>query len=121
MCCACAVRIAIVDEAHNARTKIPLSTRWCGLNPALIVEFTATPVTPEEHKPGKGHLRLECVEHYVSAAELKAADMIKLPVILRGRSDPKETIGDAIAWLDELVTLAGAEERETDEFTGWSC
>ncbi len=41
--------------------------------------------------------------------------MIKLPVILRGRSDPKETIGDAIAWLDELVTLAGAEEKETDD------
>ena len=107
--------IVIVDEAHNARTNLSFDT-LARLNPALIVEFTATPVTPEEHKPEKG-IYASNVLHHVSAAELKAADMIKLPVILRGRSDPKETIGDAIAWLDELVTLAGAEEKETDEFT----
>ncbi len=107
--------MVIVDEAHNARTNLSFDT-LARLNPALIVEFTATPVTPEEHKPEKG-VYASNVLHHVSAAELKAANMIKLPVILRGRSDPKETIGDAIAWLDELVALAGAEERETGEFT----
>ena len=82
--------------------------------PSIIVEFTATPVTPDEHNPAKG-LYASNVLHHVSAAELKAEDMIKLPVILRGRAEPRDTIGDAIAWLDELVTLAGAEESETGE------
>ncbi len=107
--------MVIVDEAHNARTNLSFDT-LARLAPALIIEFTATPVTPEEHKPEKG-IYASNVLHHVSAAELKAADMVKLPVILRGRSDPKETIGDAIAWLDELVMLAGAEVKETGEFT----
>lgn len=106
--------MVIVDEAHNARTNLSFDT-LARLNPSLIVEFTATPVTPDEHNPGKG-VYASNVLHHVSAAELKAADMIKLPVILRGRPEPKDTIGDAIAWLDELVSLAGAEEKETGEF-----
>lgn len=106
--------MVIVDEAHNVRTNLSFDT-LARLNPALIVEFTATPVTPEEHKPERG-VYASNVLHHVSAAELKAAYMIKLPVILRGRSDPKDTIGDAIAWLDELGELAGAEEKETGEF-----
>ncbi len=106
--------MVIVDEAHNVRGKLSFDT-LARLNPSLIVEFTATPVTPDEHKPEKG-IYASNVLHHVSAAELKAAEMIKLPVILRGRPDPRETIGDAIAWLDELVTLAGAEEKETGEF-----
>jgi len=106
--------MVIVDEAHNARTSLSFDT-LARLKPSLIVEFTATPVTPEEHKPEKG-VYASNILHHVSAAELKAADMIKLPVILRGRPEPRETIGDAIAWLDELVTLAGAEEKETGEF-----
>lgn len=106
--------MVIVDEAHNARTSLSFDT-LARLNPSLIVEFTATPVTPEEHKPERG-VYASNILHHVSAAELKAADMIKLPVILRGRSDAKETIGDAIAWLDELAGLAAAEELETGEF-----
>ena len=106
--------MVIVDEAHNARTSLSFDT-LARLNPSLIVEFTATPVTPEEHKPDKG-IYASNILYHVSAAELKAADMIKLPVILRGRPEPRETIGDAMAWLDELVTLAGAEEKATGEF-----
>lgn len=106
--------MVIVDEAHNARTDLSFDT-LARLKPSLIVEFTATPVTPEEHKPEKG-IYASNVLHHVSAAELKAADMIKLPVVLRGRADPRETIGDALAWLDELKTKAEAEEKATGEF-----
>ena len=106
--------MVIVDEAHNARTDLSFDT-LARLKPSLIIEFTATPVTPEEHKPEKG-IYASNVLHHVSAAELKAAEMIKLPVILRGRSDPRENIGDAMAWLDELTTTASAEEKMTDEF-----
>jgi len=106
--------VVIVDEAHNARTDLSFDT-LARLKPSLIVEFTATPVTPEESKPEKG-IYASNVLHQVSAAELKAADMIKLPVILRGRANHTETIGDAIAWLDELADTARAEEKVTGEF-----
>ena len=106
--------IVIVDEAHNARTDLSFDT-LARLKPSLIVEFTATPVTPEEHKPEKG-VYASNVLHQVSAAELKAAEMIKLPVILRGRAEPRETISDAIAWLDELTETAVKEGTETGEF-----
>lgn len=106
--------MVIVDEAHNARTDLSFDT-LARLKPSLIVEFTATPVTPEEHRPEKG-IYASNVLHHVSAAELKAADMIKLPVVLRGRTDPRETIGDAMAWLDELTATAGREEKATGEF-----
>src|SRR5690606_22376636 len=106
--------MVIVDEAHNARTSLSFDT-LARLSPSLIVEFTATPVTPDEADPSKG-IYASNVLHHVSAAELKAADMIKLPVILRGRPEPRDTIGDAIAWLDELAATAGAEEAETGEF-----
>jgi type III restriction enzyme len=106
--------MVIVDEAHNARTDLSFDT-LARLKPSLIIEFTATPVTPEEHKPEKG-IYASNVLHQVSAAELKAAEMIKLPIILRGRADPRETIGDAIAFLDGLGDTAKLEEKVTGEF-----
>ncbi|KQU01598.1 DEAD/DEAH box helicase [Rhizobium sp. Leaf453] len=106
--------MVIVDEAHNARTDLSFDTLG-RLSPSLIVEFTATPVTPEEHN-SEGGIYASNVLHHVSAAELKAEEMIKLPVILRGRSDPRDTIGDAMAWLDELSATARSEEAVTGEF-----
>jgi type III restriction enzyme len=106
--------MVIVDEAHNARTDLSFDT-LARLKPSLIIEFTATPVTPEEHKPEKG-IYASNVLHQVSAAQLKAAEMIKLPIILRGRADPRETIGDAIAFLDGLGDTAKLEEKATGEF-----
>lgn len=106
--------MVIVDEAHNARTDLSFDTLG-RLSPSLIVEFTATPVTPEEHDPDKG-IYASNVLHHVSAAELKAEEMIKLPVILRGRADPRDTLSDAMAWLDELSATARAEESITGEF-----
>ena len=106
--------MVIVDEAHNARTELSFDT-LARLSPSLIVEFTATPLTPQEHDPAKGRYASN-VLHQVSAAELKVADMIKLPIVLRGRADPRETIADAISWLDELVETAAKEEATTGEF-----
>ncbi|MGH6852364.1 MAG: hypothetical protein ACREDJ_04020, partial [Methylocella sp.] len=93
--------MVIVDEAHNARTHLSFDVQ-ARLAPALIVEFTATPVTPDNAEAVKGVIPSN-VLHQVSAAELKAAEMVKLPVVLRGRPDPNETIADAIGWLDELA------------------
>jgi type III restriction enzyme len=106
--------MVIIDEAHSARTDLSFEM-LSRLSPSVIVEFTATPIKADEHKPDKG-IYASNVLHMVSASELKAADMIKLPVVLRGRPDPTQTVSDAIAWLDELDTLAGLERAQTGEF-----
>ncbi|MFN3859646.1 MAG: DEAD/DEAH box helicase [Caulobacter sp.] len=95
--------MVIVDEAHNARTDLSFAT-LARLAPSLILELTATPAADSN------------VLHHVSAAELKAADMIKLPIVLRGRPDWKETVRDARSWLETLTDKARAEEARTGEF-----
>jgi type III restriction enzyme len=95
--------MVIVDEAHNARTALSFAT-LARLSPSVILELTATPAADSN------------VLHHVSAAELKAADMIKLPIILRGRADWKETVRDARTWLETLTDKARAEEAATGEF-----
>ena len=59
-----------VDEAHNARTDLSFSTLGEVL-PSCIIEFTATPAQAGTASN---------VLHRVSAAELKAAQMVKLPL-----------------------------------------
>lgn len=62
--------IIIVDEAHNVRSEISFQT-LARFNPSCILEFTATPKT-------EGHpSNVLCS---VSARELKAEDMIKMPI-----------------------------------------
>lgn len=104
--------MVIVDEAHNARTALSFDT-LARLKPSLIVELTATPVT--EHAPDKGILASNVLTH-VSAAELKAENMIKLPIVLHGREDWKAVVGDAIRWRDQLEEIAKAERAVTKEY-----
>ena len=95
--------ILIVDEAHNARSPLSFVT-LARLDPSAIIELTATPAADSN------------ILHHVSAAELKDAEMIKLPIILRGDPDWKETIRQAKAQLEELAEAAAAEEATTREF-----
>jgi type III restriction enzyme len=98
--------IVIVDEAHNARTPLSFET-LARFNPSCIIEFTATPDT--EKNPSN-------VLHSVSAAELKADQMIKLPIRLETRPSWKELIGDAITLRKRLEDAALAERRATEEY-----
>jgi len=98
--------IVIVDEAHNARTTLSFET-LARFNPSCIIEFTATPDT--ENNPSN-------VLHTVSAAELKADNMIKLPIRLETRPDWKELVGDAITLRKHLEELALSERRATGEY-----
>ncbi|HUF41426.1 MAG TPA: hypothetical protein VMR20_05680, partial [Verrucomicrobiae bacterium] len=56
--------------------------------------------------------------HHVSAAELKAADMIKLPlrVITRQPSQKDQLLADAIALRSDLERLAATEGQNTGEY-----
>lgn len=65
--------ILIVDEAHNTKGKLSFET-YKRLNPKCLIELTAT---PQESN----------VLYSVSAAELKSAEMIKLPVVLTEHPD----------------------------------
>ena len=98
--------IVIVDEAHNARTSLTFDV-LARFNPACILELTATPDT--DKNPSN-------VLYQVSAAELKAEDMIKLPILLQARENWRELLSDAIAKLNQLETQARAEETQTGEY-----
>ncbi len=52
----------------------------------------------------------------VSAAELKAENMIKLPVFLETKPDWKNILGDAINSRKKLEELARQERIETGEY-----
>jgi type III restriction enzyme len=62
--------IIIVDEAHNAKTDKSFTT-LARLNPSSVLELTATPIA------GKTN-----VLYHVSAQQLQAESMIKMPIML---------------------------------------
>lgn len=100
--------IVIVDEAHNVRSDLSFATLGNVL-PSCIVEFTATPArtkTPSN------------VLHHVSAAELKAADMVKLPlrVITRHPSQRDQLLAEALTLRADLEKLAATEAQTTGEY-----
>lgn len=101
--------IVIVDEAHNARTGLSFATLG-NILPSCIVEFTATPAR-EGPNPSN-------VLHHVSAAELKAASMVKLPlrVITRHPSQRDQLLAEAITLRADLEKLAATEAQKTGEY-----
>jgi len=91
--------LVIVDEAHNARTELSFTTLK-RFGPSAIIELTATPDT--EANPSN-------VLHYVSAAELNAEDMIKMPILLQSQSDWEALLGAAIERRGDLERQARVE------------
>jgi len=91
--------VVIVDEAHNANTPLSFDT-LAKVYPSCILEFTATPK------------RTSNVLHSISAAELDAEAMIKIPIRLETRPQWKELLGDAIRTLDRLEQQARRERTE---------
>ena len=100
--------IVIVDEAHNARSDLSFSTLG-QVRPSCIIEFTATPA--RQKNPSN-------VLHHVSAMELKAADMVKLPlrVVTRVPSQRDQLLAEAIKLRGDLEQLAIAESQQTGEY-----
>ncbi|MCB1735504.1 MAG: DEAD/DEAH box helicase family protein [Gammaproteobacteria bacterium] len=92
--------LVIMDEAHNARTSLTFATLK-RIHPACIVEFTATPDV--SNSSGSNVL------YHVSAAELKAAEMIKLPVMLTEHQDWQAAVRDAVLTRNKLAIEAQKE------------
>jgi len=96
----------VVDEAHNNRTELAFDM-LARFRPSGIMELTATPDT--ERTPSN-------VLHSVSAAQLKAEQMIKLPVLLETEPNWQQCLADAIGRRDELQALADDEHRQGAEY-----
>jgi type III restriction enzyme len=91
----------VVDEAHNSRTELAFDT-LAKFQPSGIMELTATPDL--DRTPSN-------VLHSVSAAQLKAEQMIKLPVVLETEPNWQKCLADAIARREGLQHLADGERR----------
>lgn len=98
--------LVIVDEAHNARTDLSFTT-LARFDPAAILELTATPDT--EKNPSN-------VLYTVSAAQLHAEDMIKMPILLETLPDWRNLLSNAIAQLDQLEQAARDERQSNGEY-----
>lgn len=94
--------LVIVDEAHKAGTSLSFEM-LATLRPACIVEFTATPNA--DAKNGSNVL------FRASAAEVKAAQMIKLPIILTEHPDWRAAVHDAIETRAQLAESAQGDAR----------
>ncbi len=91
----------VVDEAHNSRTELAFDM-LARFRPSGVMELTATPDL--ERTPSN-------VLHSVSAAELKAEEMIKLPVVLETEPNWQQCLAHAISRRGTLHQLADEERR----------
>jgi type III restriction enzyme len=85
--------LMILDEAHNFMTGLSGGTK-ARLNPAAIIELTATP------KPRSNVIAV------ATAMELKAEDMIKMPVHLSQHGSWHQAVAHAVqnrAWLAKIA------------------
>lgn len=100
--------VVIVDEAHNARTDLSFATLG-GVLPSCIIEFTATPARAKN--PSN-------VLHFVSAMELKAENMVKLPlrVFARHPSQKDQLLDEAVRLRADLEQAAVLEGQATGEY-----
>jgi type III restriction enzyme len=89
--------IVVVDEAHNAKTNTTFETLK-RVAPSAILELTATPV------PRKTN-----VLYSVTARELQAEDMIKLPVMLAEHRIWPDAVRDAVLRRRQLEAEAAHE------------
>lgn len=99
--------LVIVDEAQNARTPLSFQT-LSRFGAACILEFTATPIRDGDHPSN--------VLFTVSAAELKSAGMIKLPIRLETNPDWRNVVSQAVATRNHLEDVARIERAETGEY-----
>ncbi len=94
--------LVIVDEAHKAGTSLSFEM-LAALRPACVVEFTATPST--DPRTGSNVL------YRASAAQVKGAQMIKLPIVLTEHPDWRAAVHDAIETRARLAETAKADPR----------
>lgn len=95
--------IIIVDESHHAYT--PLSIDMLNdFNPVFILDLTATPKKDSN------------IISFADAAQLKKAEMVKLPVIVYNRKSQSDVYSDAISIRTKLEAQAKKEQRTSGRY-----
>ena len=92
--------VIIVDESHHTTGELSVEMLR-NLNPSFILDLTATPRKNSN------------IISYVDAAQLKAENMVKLPVIVYNRPSQLDVIADAIDLRNKLDELAQANISES--------
>ena len=88
--------VLVVDESHNAEGE--LSVEMLGnLNPALILDLTATP---------RNHSN---IISFTDIGKMKAANMVKLPIMVKNFSQKNEVLEGAIGLRNAIEQWASEE------------
>jgi DNA or RNA helicases of superfamily II len=95
--------LVILDESHNAGSRLS-KEMLNNLNPSMILDLTATPLDTSN------------IVSYVSASQLKRENMVKLPVILYGRSNTQDVIKTAISIRKNLEIFADEEKKKGGQY-----
>ncbi|MBQ9042249.1 MAG: DEAD/DEAH box helicase family protein [Eggerthellaceae bacterium] len=88
--------LVIVDESHHAKSTLSLEM-LNNFNPCFVLDLTATPAKNSN------------VISYVDAVQLKAENMVKLPVIVYNRSSKEDVLVDAIDFRQNLEDSAAKD------------
>lgn len=95
--------VVIVDESHNATSELSLKMLK-QLNPCCVLDLTATPRQNSN------------IIDFVTATELKAENMVKLPVIAINRDSVEEVFLDAIVMRERLEQQAKVAFETTKQY-----
>lgn len=90
--------VVIVDESHNAETDLSIEMLQ-NLSPSFILDLTATPRNNSN------------IISYVSAAQLKKNNMVKLPVVVQNQRDKTDVLSNALNFQKQLEEMAKTEEK----------
>lgn len=90
--------VVIVDESHNAETDLSVEMLQ-NLSPSFILDLTATPRNNSN------------IISFVSAAQLKKNNMVKLPVVVQNQRDKTDVLANALNFQKQLEEMAKTEEK----------
>ncbi len=91
--------LVVVDEGHRTQTQLSVDFLK-GLNPAFIIEYTATP------RSGSNILV------NIGAAELKEEQMVKIPIVLESANQWEQSLGRGLHQREELEKIAKNNKGE---------
>jgi type III restriction enzyme len=95
--------IVVVDESHHAQSTLSREM-LTNFNPSFVLDLTATPTDKSN------------IVAIASALELKAENMVKLPVIVHNLHSVQDVIVEAITARDKLEVQAKRELAETGRY-----
>lgn len=95
--------VVIVDESHHATSALSAEMLE-NFNPCFVLDLTATPKKNSN------------IISFVDAAQLKKANMVKLPVIVYNRKSQDDVYADAISIRRKLEIQAQNEQTTTGRY-----